>query len=109
MSGMCGWLGFNTDQDAARRVMDKMLRGIDGENDPALRSVCDSRSGLAVSSPLEHASLYEEGALQIALHGSVAWDDETLARIAREQSPATAAAKAYAHLLHTSWHVPTVN
>lgn len=98
MSGMCGWLGFSADQEAARRVMDKMLRGIDGENDPALRSVCDSRSGLAVSSPLEHASLYEEGALQIALHGSVAWDDETLARIAREQSPATAAAKAYAQI-----------
>ena len=96
MSGMCGWLGLNANHEEAQHVMGKMLHSIDGQNDPALRSVCDSHSGLAISSPLDHASLYEEGTLKVVLHGSVTWDDQALARIAREKSPAAAAAKAYA-------------
>lgn len=95
MKGMCGWQGGEGSLADTQKITDAMTGAMtDGQHD-SMHVLHGIRDGIAAWSEIDPASCHEEGSLKVAIVGHVYWGSGKLDALAREQTPAAAAAKAY--------------
>lgn len=96
MTGLCGWVspaGLTSEANATLAEMRIGLGGGAGKE----ASIVTSTHALAAFSPFNTMSIHEDYGLCAAIDGRPHWEDPTLAKIAREVSPAAALIAAYRH------------
>lgn len=93
MTGVCGWLGATIRTDDTRAVLAKMARALGCVHDS--QALVSGDGGMTAYSPFTLSSTHTLDGLLTAIDGRPQFDDDALAQVAYNTSPAAALALAY--------------
>jgi len=95
MSGFCGWLAKEQDQDSAPALLARMVSTLPAGSQPRTDQAIFTGGGLALRGDFRECAWWQEDELCAAIIGYPRWSDPALTDLAHEHSQAAALLEAY--------------